>query len=996
MPVSYQPVASSSFLDFTGYRITNATSVAAAYGFTDGEVFAPSRNSPGINVALVVARNQDPTALLSQNWGSREQALQQLNAAGTLWTTYGASTADYTTVTTGLSGLGFTSGDILNASNSNYIASQESRTVWVSITTQAQFQSLFNQTLMYSPSQNLYYWDATTPGGANGLSMPAGWNVTGLWFDTTTAPNASTLSSGATVGLLPGQQSIGNSTLSPRTSLYSPLGLVPQSVASLYNFPLNGQNVQTGAIGLIEPGTGSTLPGDQTGTTFQSQLNTYLTAIGTNGTGTVYVQGVNGQAVDNGGTGERSLDVGVVSAINPNSNIGLYNGSGSTNATGRAQASVFTAVQSAIWDTVNNPAVTSNSFGDSQSMAPGSPFYNAYWQLFVDAALRNQTTFIALGDGGSGNETANGLTNVEYNVTQPWNVLVGGTSLSTTAAALADQTLYTPGGSAFVNTALAGNLLTTWQLVAGGLTTMPGSAADAAYFLESVWNTYFVSGNQITGMPGNNFYTGYLVNSTGSGGVDVTQATPSYQLAYGLNPTTSDGYAPTTGRGVPDVSANAGGNLEYLVPQANMIGTHQDGGTSAASPLWASLGVQLNAIFNDQNLPNLGYMNDLLYTASTVAPASFNDVTLGNNTSSFVTPGVSPGKYDTPTGLNRPSTESVGPTGYGYQAGPGYDLTTGLGTPNGMLLARSMTAIAQAQMNFANVPSVITQTSNGGWTSGARQSLLVQLTLPNGSGTAIATGGSRNVTLSGQGSAAFAWTSRLAGQSEQSFFDPDLVRLFDMQGQGALGQLDVNSGDAVWLSIDGSTAPALDALLASPSGFADFQTTAGTARLARPVAVAETAGGANDQLAIARVRGDGRDSVSVSFYRVDDFNGSIGNSHPGDADYAAAAAGRAYQLTTGGTWLGGPGYGAYEETMLQHVNAGDIIAMELTNNTHGNTEWAFQQANESFAGQNVGHLWNYGLNTWGWEDTYGGGDRDYNDLVVQLDFTSKSGHGWIA
>jgi hypothetical protein len=82
--------------------------------------------------------------------------------------------------------------------------------------------------------------------------------------------------------------------------------------------------------------------------------------------------------------------------------------------------------------------------------------------------------------------------------------------------------------------------------------------------------------------------------------------------------------------------------------------------------------------------------------------------------------------------------------------------------------------------------------------------------------------------------------------------------------------------------------------------------------------------------------------------------------------------------------------------MLQHVNAGDIIAMELTNNTHGNTEWAFQQANESFAGQNVGHLWNYGLNTWGWEDTYGGGDRDYNDLVVQLDFTSKSGHGWIA
>jgi hypothetical protein len=44
----------------------------------------------------------------------------------------------------------------------------------------------------------------------------------------------------------------------------------------------------------------------------------------------------------------------------------------------------------------------------------------------------------------------------------------------------------------------------------------------------------------------------------------------------------------------------------------------------------------------------------------------------------------------------------------------------------------------------------------------------------------------------------------------------------------------------------------------------------------------------------------------------------------------------------------------------------------------------------------VGHLWNCGLNTWGWEDTYGGGDRDYNDMVVQLDFTSAAGHGRIA
>jgi hypothetical protein len=71
--------------------------------------------------------------------------------------------------------------------------------------------------------------------------------------------------------------------------------------------------------------------------------------------------------------------------------------------------------------------------------------------------------------------------------------------------------------------------------------------------------------------------------------------------------------------------------------------------------------------------------------------------------------------------------------------------------------------------------------------------------------------------------------------------------------------------------------------------------------------------------------------------------------------------------------------------------------MQLTNNSSSNTYWGFAQANETSPdGQHVGHLWNYGLNTWGWEDTLGGGDRDYNDLVVQLDFTSASGHGWLA
>ena len=42
--------------------------------------------------------------------------------------------------------------------------------------------------------------------------------------------------------------------------------------------------------------------------------------------------------------------------------------------------------------------------------------------------------------------------------------------------------------------------------------------------------------------------------------------------------------------------------------------------------------------------------------------------------------------------------------------------------------------------------------------------------------------------------------------------------------------------------------------------------------------------------------------------------------------------------------------------------------MKLVNDTTGNHFWGFAHANETVDGRTVGHLWNYGLNTWGWED----------------------------
>jgi hypothetical protein len=208
-------------------------------------------------------------------------------------------------------------------------------------------------------------------------------------------------------------------------------------------------------------------------------------------------------------------------------------------------------------------------------------------------------------------------------------------------------------------------------------------------------------------------------------------------------------------------------------------------------------------------------------------------------------------------------------------------------------------------------------------------------------------------------------------------------------------QSTVSQGESIGVSINASAADAIQGALSSPFGFADFVTDSGVVRVARPVAVAETVSGLDDQTAIVRVRQNGEDSLSVSFYRVDDLSGSINGLQAGQAGYEQAAQARAYQLASGGTSLNGPGYGNFTQSGLLDVDSGDLIAMKLVDQTTHNTYWAFAQGNEMVSGQSVGHLWNYGLNTWGWEDMKNGGDRDFNDLIVQFDFTSAYGNQWL-
>jgi subtilase family serine protease len=158
--------------------------------------------------------------------------------------------------------------------------------------------------------------------------------------------------------------------------------------------------------------------------------------------------------------------------------------------------------------------------------------------------------------------------------------------------------------------------------------------AAGTYDSEVVWNeSTLFAGGEATG-----------------GGISVVFDEPSYQEA-----TLPGGKE----RGVADVAYNAavehGVLTPLIIPGVSNGGFFLFGGTSAGSPQWAAI----TAIADQQAGRNLGYLNTALYHighAPSQAATSFHDVTIGNN--SFA--GVA-----------------------GFSAAPGWDPSTGFGSPQG-------------------------------------------------------------------------------------------------------------------------------------------------------------------------------------------------------------------------------------------------------------------------------------------------------------------------
>ena len=514
--LSNDEIANSSYLDFTGYRITDATTVVEAYGLDGGQ---RGGRDHGRHQRRHHPRSRaGPDALLSQNWGTRQQTLAQLEDEGTLWSTYGADQAQYDAVVaelTGTYGLTVLDG---NTANGNYVSSAESRTIWVAIDTPAQFLDLFGKTLYNNNDgdNSFLFWNGN-------LSLPSEWNVQGLWFDTDNAPPPSNMTPGVSATLPQGPQSIGNTTASVPN-------MAPQDIAALYNFPLVGQSVCDGHDRPDRAGHRRCRARHRNRRHVRAAAGELPAVDPPDGNRLGLCPGPDGQdyafercrrALARRRRRRRRQSQ---QQHRPLQRLGLPRQRRRLGLHGPAECHLGHHEQ---------PGRHLQFVRRLPEHVAGLAFYQAYWQLYVDAALRNQTVFAALGDGGSGNETGNGLTNVEINLTSPYSVLVGGTSLSTLATAQADPTLT----SSVVTPALAGDRATIWQLVAGGLTSLPSDASALQSFVETVWNTYQVNGSTIG--TSDDFDGGYLQNTTTSGGVDPTQPAPWYQTAYGLNPVTS-------------------------------------------------------------------------------------------------------------------------------------------------------------------------------------------------------------------------------------------------------------------------------------------------------------------------------------------------------------------------------------------------------------------------------------------------------------------------
>ena len=208
-----------------------------------------------------------------------------------------------------------------------------------------------------------------------------------------------------------------------------------------------------------------------------------------------------------------------------------------------------------------------------------------------------------------------------------------------------------------------------------------------------------VGGTTLSGEPATSRST-WNSNGGGTGGgvsSEWSMGATSYQAGFkgagysaACKPASGD-----TCRQVPDVSALADPYEGYAVYTDGIWGTI--GGTSGATPTWASLVAIADSQPGCGTNGRLGFLNPTLYGAASLSrySANFTDITSGSN---IIADGV------------------------GYHAGTGYDLATGLGEPKAAALTQTLCgwgvapATGPSQFHAVATPQRLLDTRYGiGW-----------------------------------------------------------------------------------------------------------------------------------------------------------------------------------------------------------------------------------------------------------------------------------------
>ena len=335
---------------------------------------------------------------------------------------------------------------------------------------------------------------------------------------------------------------------------------------------------------------------------------------------------------------ETSLDLQWAHAIAPDAKLVCI----------AANSSLCPAIAQAVQ---NYPgSVISQSFGDAEqrylaaaepAQASVNPLIAQHHRLYEQAVAAGCTVLAASGDWGTANFDFQGRTypspTVWWPASDPLVTAVGGTQLQWGWE-------WTPNISADEFWAeLAAN---GWNWAAYNSAFLDSVRASRS--TEAVWNE------------------AWLPMATG-GGLSALFPTPDFQS--GLPQSLLQGR-----RGVPDISWNAamnGGVMIYMtanyagIPSGDYVGGWSDVfGTSAGTPQIAGLVALANQLRAQRGKGPIGYLNPVLYTL----PASdFNDIV--------------PETFAGLVEVTLDDNELYGLGVPGFETTPGYDLTTGLGSP---------------------------------------------------------------------------------------------------------------------------------------------------------------------------------------------------------------------------------------------------------------------------------------------------------------------------